>query len=236
MAGVHPQKVAMCKTWEWRSPSILSWWYMDVSKNRGTPRSSILIGFSIITHPFWGTPILETSIWSIWLVRSAITCLSFFQVKNYLDTMCIYIYIYELRTKASHYRRMPILYGMQVELWTLHIWWYCQVIHHRMLEHHPSFIGMMLTNALKTSNVFRACCVKKETHSASVCWKEIWLQVKLLQVSSHCIICGNSPKNKHLPYKMPVRKPLSFLFVEMFSFQGRHSVIFFWGGVVQCAR
>ena len=28
----------------------------------------------------------------------------------------IYIYIYELRTKASHYRRMPILYGMQVEL------------------------------------------------------------------------------------------------------------------------
>ena len=30
---------------------------MDVSKNRGTPKSSILIGFSIINHPFWGTPI-----------------------------------------------------------------------------------------------------------------------------------------------------------------------------------
>ena len=30
--------------------------YMDVSKNSGTPKSSILIGFSIITHPFWGTP------------------------------------------------------------------------------------------------------------------------------------------------------------------------------------
>ena len=28
---------------------------MDVSKNRGTPKSSILIGFSIINHPFWGT-------------------------------------------------------------------------------------------------------------------------------------------------------------------------------------
>ena len=26
-------------------------------KNRGTPKSSILIGFSIINHPFWGTPI-----------------------------------------------------------------------------------------------------------------------------------------------------------------------------------
>ena len=30
---------------------------MGVSKNRGTPKSSILIGFSIINHPFWGTPI-----------------------------------------------------------------------------------------------------------------------------------------------------------------------------------
>ena len=32
-------------------------WYMDVSENSGTPKSSILIGFSIINHPFWGTPI-----------------------------------------------------------------------------------------------------------------------------------------------------------------------------------
>ena len=30
---------------------------MGVSKNSGTPNSSILIGFSIINHPFWGTPI-----------------------------------------------------------------------------------------------------------------------------------------------------------------------------------
>jgi len=29
--------------------------YMDVSENRGTPKSSILIGFSIINHPFWDT-------------------------------------------------------------------------------------------------------------------------------------------------------------------------------------
>ncbi len=31
--------------------------YMGVSENRGTPKSSILIGFSLINHPFWGTPI-----------------------------------------------------------------------------------------------------------------------------------------------------------------------------------
>ena len=30
---------------------------MGVSKNNDTPKSSILIGFSIINHPFWGTPI-----------------------------------------------------------------------------------------------------------------------------------------------------------------------------------
>ena len=30
---------------------------LGVSKNRGTPKSSILIGFSIINHPFLGTPI-----------------------------------------------------------------------------------------------------------------------------------------------------------------------------------
>ena len=32
--------------------------HMGVSKNSGTPKSPILIGFSIINHPFWGTPIL----------------------------------------------------------------------------------------------------------------------------------------------------------------------------------
>ena len=30
---------------------------IGVSKNRGTPKSSILIGFSLINHPFWGTPV-----------------------------------------------------------------------------------------------------------------------------------------------------------------------------------
>ena len=30
---------------------------MGVSENSGTPKSSILIGFSIINHPFWGAPI-----------------------------------------------------------------------------------------------------------------------------------------------------------------------------------
>ncbi len=55
--------------WTWLQSSrclksLKGWQYlelylhMDVSKNRGIPKSSILIGFSIINHPFWGpTPI-----------------------------------------------------------------------------------------------------------------------------------------------------------------------------------
>ena len=36
---------------------------MGVSLNGGTPKSSILIGFSIINHPFWGTPIFGSIHW-----------------------------------------------------------------------------------------------------------------------------------------------------------------------------
>ena len=43
-----------------KSPSNQHWREMDVSENGGTPKSSILIGFSIINHPFWGTLFLET--------------------------------------------------------------------------------------------------------------------------------------------------------------------------------
>ena len=60
--------------------------YLGVSKNNGTPKSSSLIGFSIINHPFWGTfffwkhpfmsyqlptPVVETSCYNQgWVVES----------------------------------------------------------------------------------------------------------------------------------------------------------------------
>ena len=53
--------------------------YMDVSKNRGTPKSSILIGFSIINHPFWGTPIFGNT--HIYMC----VCVSILQKKVRLD-------------------------------------------------------------------------------------------------------------------------------------------------------
>ena len=35
-------------------PAYIYIYIMGVSKNSGTPKSSIFIGFSIINHPFWG--------------------------------------------------------------------------------------------------------------------------------------------------------------------------------------
>ena len=40
-----------------RPESLTNQLNLGVSKNSGTPKSPILIGFSIINHPFWGTPI-----------------------------------------------------------------------------------------------------------------------------------------------------------------------------------
>ena len=36
---------------------LLRYVYMGVSKNHDTPKSSIWMGFSVINHPFWATPI-----------------------------------------------------------------------------------------------------------------------------------------------------------------------------------
>ena len=44
--------------------------YMDVSDNSGTPKSSILIGFSIINHPFWGTPIFGNTLIVFFILTS----------------------------------------------------------------------------------------------------------------------------------------------------------------------
>ena len=46
---------------------------MDASKNSGTPKSSNLIGFSIINHPFWGTPIFGNTHIN-WCRISSINC------------------------------------------------------------------------------------------------------------------------------------------------------------------
>ena len=50
--------------------------YMGVSKNNGTsaPKSSILIGFSIINYPFWGpTPIFGNTHMYTWTFQKGVS-------------------------------------------------------------------------------------------------------------------------------------------------------------------
>ena len=59
--GVNSAEI--CRKMLGSSGGLNMFQHMGVSKNNGTPKSSILIGFSIINHPFWGPPLfLETSI------------------------------------------------------------------------------------------------------------------------------------------------------------------------------
>ena len=46
---------------------------MEVSKTRGTPQSSILVGFSIINHLFWGTTYENPQILNKYLAQAATT-------------------------------------------------------------------------------------------------------------------------------------------------------------------
>ena len=42
---------------------------MGVSENGGTPKSSNLIGISILNHPFWGTPVFGNTHMAIWIKK-----------------------------------------------------------------------------------------------------------------------------------------------------------------------
>ena len=84
---------------------------MDVSENSGTPKSSILIGFSIINRPFWGSTIFGNT--HIFIDISVISVndgegkartlrhrsiLSFFEMLMYEDISSFYPALYMLLT------------------------------------------------------------------------------------------------------------------------------------------
>ena len=57
------EKGCPCHTFLWQKPMKFN---LGVSKNRDTPKSSILIGFSHINNPFWGAPIFGNTHIQIW--------------------------------------------------------------------------------------------------------------------------------------------------------------------------
>ena len=109
--------------------------YMGVSKNRGTPKSSILIRLSIINHPFWGTPIFgNTHIWKeILFPMSVIFAVSIcsncgeciyhlFLCSLYhpwLKTYILYIFTYPGRLKERHISRERTLDIISQQAWRL---------------------------------------------------------------------------------------------------------------------
>ena len=68
------------KVWSTWTFWVYIYIYVGVSKNNGTPKPSILIGFSTINHPFWGTPIFgNTHVYNYYaLARSRFSVVQFF--------------------------------------------------------------------------------------------------------------------------------------------------------------
>ena len=73
---------------------------MEVYQNRGTPKSSILVGFSLINQQFWGSPISGTP---IWLKRNF--CLWLLQ-KRGRTPLLIDLNFSDKRTEMAFWRRM----------------------------------------------------------------------------------------------------------------------------------
>ena len=70
--------------------STSSTWRRCVSENRGTPKSSILIRFFIINHPFWGMPIFGN------IMKNP--CVGYML---YIDNIYIYMSLY-VRNTYTH--------------------------------------------------------------------------------------------------------------------------------------
>ena len=83
---------------------------MDVSENRDTPKSSILIGFSIINHPFWGTHIFgNTHIEREREIGSTKKNGCRFQLSNVLDSLFFF------SSKTTPLERFFIVGGWRID-------------------------------------------------------------------------------------------------------------------------
>ena len=76
---------------------------MGVSKNNGTPKSSIFIGFSIINHPFWGTSIFgNTHMESYGLEYPTDWCLILQGIGSYGINPVTFFITFQQRTNLTH--------------------------------------------------------------------------------------------------------------------------------------
>ena len=94
---------------------LLSHTHMDVSENSGTPKSSILIGFSLINHPFWGTPIFGNThmTTSVFLLQ-----MSFFMILTWVFKRCFFCSTWTLEQNQV-LTSCPV----STTLMSLFLWW-----------------------------------------------------------------------------------------------------------------
>ena len=76
---------------------------MGVSNNNGTPKSSILIGFSITNHPFWGTTIFGNTHIIIIYARIAV-CFDDFTMIAFLCLLVLFVMydFYDIAQVENH--------------------------------------------------------------------------------------------------------------------------------------
>ena len=75
--------------------------HIGVSENGGIPKSSILIGFSIINHPFWGTTIVGNT--HIAMERHQIWPEKIHAIFGLLDERSGYLYLLVFTTFKAHH-------------------------------------------------------------------------------------------------------------------------------------
>ena len=111
--------------------------HMGVSKNSGTPKSSILIWFTIINHPFWGTTIFENTHIEL-LLSSLRGCSGWIDLGHFTHT------VYSLLTYFSDeikHQLLPSLYEVFPDDICLVAFFF-----------NPSILAFVLSKKLKASS------------------------------------------------------------------------------------
>ena len=105
--------------------------YLDVSENSGTPKSSILIGFSMINHPLWGTTIFgNIHLHSILNFHRKQLLVSINRIKNLLEVFSEdlshgkFHHFFHFGATSSNWLVSSIVMREVLGGRTGHIWWW----------------------------------------------------------------------------------------------------------------
>ena len=101
--------------------------YLGGSKDNGTPKSSILMGFSIINHPFWGIPIFgNTHIWHR-IVFAYINSTHVIRISGMIGMIVgCSTSPTSTHTQPKEYHCIYICVFIYVYIYTFTLWW-CQI-------------------------------------------------------------------------------------------------------------